>query len=431
MAQTLPNGAIVPNADGGEAISATGVAEMRTLGASIDGALGDKASQAQLALKADKSVVDDMLGKMFTRGTIPSGSDLNAWVDDSQNGLWRTTAGVSPTLSGVPAQHQGQPFQLLHLGSAPRVTTQIILPYGYYSTTMLSRNIDNIGTNTWTDWTPVGGGGNNGDVESPDTYAQHAAHQALMMSALGGPISTGGKAAVALRFDHGLANFRDKVLPAVQARDIKVSMAYNPRRWHLAENNGVTPAILNGWVAAGDVEIWNHSATHIAAETPEALQVEIVEGLAEIEAELPAARGKVWGFNPPGFTGGDYMGFNDGRTPAGWGTYAARLILGHHAVASGYLSGTQIRPLDGTIRDGQSHYTMDSMTPAQVKGHVDAAIAQGGGLQLMLHPSQLDTADKMTTAQFVEVLDYIVDKRTAGEIVTLSPYEMAVADSRA
>src|SRR5699024_1268030 len=103
--------------------------------------------------------------------------------------------------------------------------------------------------------------------------------------------------------------------------------------------------------------------------------------------------------------------------------------LQNHAVASGYLPGTRIRPLDGTIRDGQGHFTIDGMTVADIKGYVDAAIAQRGGLQLMLHPSQLDAAGKMTTAQFVEVLDYVVAKRDAGELVTLSPYEMAVADS--
>src|SRR5699024_3148056 len=40
MAQTLPNGTVVPNESGNEVISATGVAEMRALGASVDGALG-------------------------------------------------------------------------------------------------------------------------------------------------------------------------------------------------------------------------------------------------------------------------------------------------------------------------------------------------------------------------------------------------------
>lgn len=42
MAQTLPNGTVVPNESGNEIISATGVSEMRTLGASVDAQLGDR-----------------------------------------------------------------------------------------------------------------------------------------------------------------------------------------------------------------------------------------------------------------------------------------------------------------------------------------------------------------------------------------------------
>src|SRR5699024_6210190 len=124
-------------------------------------ALSDKASLAQLALKADKSQVDDLAGRVFFRGAIPLNSNLDTWLTDEHSGLWRTTAGVSPTLSGVPEQHQGQPFQILHMGSAARVTTQVLIPYAYYSTTRLSRSIDDGSLNTWTDWEPVCGGGDN------------------------------------------------------------------------------------------------------------------------------------------------------------------------------------------------------------------------------------------------------------------------------
>ncbi|MFC7457049.1 hypothetical protein ACFQS2_07625 [Brachybacterium sp. GCM10030267] len=53
----------------------------------------------------------------------------------------------------------------------------------------------------------------------------------------------------------------------------------------------------------------------------------------------------------------------------------------------------------------------------------------GLGLQLMLHPSQLDATGNLSTAQFLEVLDYIAAMRDAGLLVTLSPYEMLLADS--
>lgn len=259
--------------------------------------------------------------------------------------------------------------------------------------------------------------------------ANNSKLKAKMRDALGGPIITGGLGAVAIRCDHGFTNFRDKVLPAVRARGVKVAQAYNPRNWHYVENDGVTAADLNSWVAAGDVEVMNHSASHRGADTEEALFDQIVTGLAEIEAELPAAVGQVWGFAPPGVSSGDYGGFKDGRTLAGWRTYAGRTILAHHAVGTGYLAGTSRRVLDGQIRDGLGHITIDRCSLAYLQAAVDEAAASGHGLQLMLHPSQLNIAGKLAEEDFVALLDYIVAKRDAGEFVTLSPYELLVADS--
>lgn len=59
MAQTLSEGPVVPNADGGEAISATGVAELRTLGATTNSALAgirvSAEAAAQTASAADST----------------------------------------------------------------------------------------------------------------------------------------------------------------------------------------------------------------------------------------------------------------------------------------------------------------------------------------------------------------------------------------
>lgn len=363
----------------------------------------------------------------FVRGTFSTGTDLNQLTTAEKAGLWHFSQATSNTLGGLPDGAAGKAGQVLILSSG--IATQIYMPYGFFGDSIKSRAVKNASTGEWTDWVPLGGGGGaSGAGVGP--WVQNSIRKTMFMQAMGGPIDTGGKAAVALRFDHGLTNFRDKVLPLTKARGIKVSQAYNPRNWHYDENAGVTATDLNGWVAAGDVEIWNHSANHLDASDEAALEDTIVGGLAEIEAELPAARGKVWGFAPPGVDQENgYGGFGNGNSPEKWDTPAGRLILQHHAVASAYLPGTSIRPLDGTVRDGQSHITMDSISVATIKGYIDQAIAQRGGLQLMLHPSQLDQSGKLTTAQLTEVLDYIVAKRSAGELATLSPYEMAVADS--
>lgn len=263
----------------------------------------------------------------------------------------------------------------------------------------------------------------------PDPSVQHSMLQTLFLHAMGGPIDTGGLGAVALRCDHGLSSFRDKILPAVRSRSIKVSQAYNPRNWHYPENQGVRAEELNTWVEAGDVEIWNHTANHWGVESRTAAHDQIVGGLAEIQQQLPAAKGNVWGFNPPSVSKGDYLGFRNGARPAQWGTYVGRLILRHHAISSAYLPGTVQRVLDGKLRDGLSHITIERLTPEALKEHVDEAVTRRTGLQFMIHPSQLDIPGKLTTDGFLEVLEHIVSRREQGRLVTLSPYELTVADS--
>ncbi|MGP5715675.1 hypothetical protein ACTXO9_07265 [Brachybacterium tyrofermentans] len=360
----------------------------------------------------------------MNRGTMPLNADVNTYHTVTHSGLWHinSVAGAESVV-GLPADAAGQQGEFLVLqGSATGV--QIFFPYGYYGGPFAYvRRLLNASTkeySPWEEWitgTPI------------VAAVAHAIRQTQFLHAMGGPIDTGGLGAVAIRCDHGFTAFRDKVLPAVKARGIKVAQAYNPRNWHYPENEGVTAADLNGWVAAGDVEIMNHSANHLGADTAPALRDQIVTALAEIEAQVPAAAGKVWGFAPPGVSSGNYGGFNDGRTPEGWDTFAGRLILEHHAIGTGYLAGTSRRILDGTPRDGLGHITIDGQSLASLKAAVDEVIAARQGLQLMLHPSQLDATGKLSTAQFTELLDYIVAKRTAGELVTLSPYQLLVADA--
>ena len=149
------------------------------------------------------------------------------------------------------------------------------------------------------------------------------------------------------------------------------------------------------------------------------------------EAELPAAAGKVYGFCVPGVSNTDpYGGFGNGNSPEEWDTFMGKTIMKNHAVGYGYLpSGTHLRILDGTIRDGQNHITMDSSNATAVKTYIDQAITRRRGLQLMIHPSLLDTEGKITTADIQQIVDYIVSKRDAGQIMPLSSYQMMVADS--
>lgn len=244
----------------------------------------------------------------------------------------------------------------------------------------------------------------------------------------GGRKKTGGKGAVAFRFDHGLNNYVSMLLPLMQAREFKHSQVLSSAGWDIAENNAVTRVDVNTLAASGILEVWNHGGmNHSDADTSAKLVTAIVDGLAALRADLPAA--KIDGWAVPGVTGTLYMGFNGGITPDKfYATEAGRLILANHAVSTGGIAGTYQRILDGTVRQGQHQYTLDERTVAQAKAEVDLAIANGTGLQFMLHPSVVGTAGRMSLADFTAVLDYVKTKEAAGDLLVLSPYELMVAD---
>ena len=355
----------------------------------------------------------------FNKGSVTAGADLNEWVGAKRAGLWqiRSIAAAEGT-TNLPPDLQVQGDLLVISGGT--TTTQIFYPYAYYGVPPQIRGIKNVSTREWSQWGPLGGTVS----QAPRVEPAHTIRQNLMRNHYG-PVSTGGKAAIALRCDHGLKAFRDVVLPLCEARGIIPAMAYNPRNWAYAENTGVTATDLNSWVATGRVEIMNHSANHLGAETETALHDQIVGGLREIEAELPAAKGKVFGFAPPGVSTGDYGGFDEGRTPEGWASYAGQLIAEHHAIGYGYLPETTISPLDGHIRDGRRHVSVEKTALADVKTRVDDAIAATGSLQLMVHPNELGKTGMMSVADFTALLDYVASK--SSQIMWLSPYQMAIA----
>lgn len=399
--QTLPNGVIVPNADGGEQISATGVAEMRTLGTSVDSALAGKASiaytDAQMAAarftKTAPSTGD--LDTMKTPGTYSLGSPFPDGWTNVPEGI--TTASIL-NVYGSPVQSWCAQ-ELIQYGPNPRRLWRI------------SRT-----TAAWNPWVQIGGGG---DVSS--AMGGNAARQSQFVAATGGPVSTGGKAAFALRLDHGWTNIKSKLRAGLIARGIVPGVASCSRQWDLEENSGATIAEVKSWVAAGEFEILNQGATHGQAMVN--YVDEIVNGRIELEDQLGT---NVWGFAPPGEST-DWEDFGGGRVD-GWASLPAGIALASHAYSMGYVGGAR-RVIDGTIRQGLSHITLDTYDMAQARAQVDAAIAERRGIQVMLHPRELDKAGKITTAQFLSFLDYVVGKRDAGDLVILSPGELVRADA--
>ena len=243
-------------------------------------------------------------------------------------------------------------------------------------------------------------------------------------------IKTGGKPVVTLRFDHGLTNFNTQVVPHLKRLGLKAAICLNAGDWSRTENTGVTKEMVNRWVAEGWLEIWNHSLNHVAPPAdPVALEQQIKGGLDQLRLDLPAAT--IDGYMPPG-SSGDTTGFDGGATiESWWNTAPGRMILQHHAVASGYITGTAYRVLDGHPRQGQGHYTVDGMSLVDMKARTTAAYSQKRGVQFMLHPSLLDTTEKITSADYVAFLEWVAAERDAGRLVVLGAYDMLRADSSA
>src|SRR5699024_8491979 len=88
------------------------------------------------------------------------------------------------------------------------------------------------------------------------------------------------------------------------------------------------------------------------------------------------------------------------------------------------------RPLDGILRDGQIHYSVDAYTLTRAKELVDRARDWRVGVVMMWHGHNLDTEGNMSTADLEAFLDYLAAERDAGNVLVLTKSGLGVADAR-
>lgn len=270
----------------------------------------------------------------------------------------------------------------------------------------------------WRSWTRMSNsGGNDSAVANTIKMDTFLASNA--------PVYTEGKGAVAFIFDHGLTNFKSKGVPALMSsRGFKYGLALNSGRLSDAENSGASVADVKSWVGA---EIWNHGKTHSAQTTEAGVKAEIIDGKTELETTFGVT---IDGYVPAGVGSTGLMGFDGGSSPEMWAnTVAGRMILANHALTTGYVGSGGYRALNGTPQNGQSRFTLDTLTESRVKTQVDVAASSAKGLIFMLHPSLMDTADGMTSAVFTNILNYIKTKVDSGNLIVLLPSELMRAQS--
>lgn len=270
---------------------------------------------------------------------------------------------------------------------------------------------------------------------SSDLAGQAALAHAVLLDdwsfRCGGIKRIGAKTSYSVRVDHGLANFNAKLRPILEALNIPYTIAIAAESWGLSENAGVTPAMVNSWVAGGLCSIASHGwGNHLDTSEPVTLQKYVVQSKASLEADIPAAA-PIDIFMPPGASGsGGYGGLLPSTTPAAYfGTYAGQLALMTYPLCSGQFSGTAYRVQDGRPRVGQSYFNMDTFTASQVMNRVNTAITDGRGIQLMIHPSLIDTAGHITTADLQSLFDQLATLQASGKLLAMSVAKQYLADS--
>ncbi|WP_129657472.1 polysaccharide deacetylase family protein [Rothia halotolerans] len=363
---------------------------------------------------------------------MAEGTDMDTLRNADNSGLYYVpTIAVAESLINYPQPARSAVVEVLSGAAGSAGVTQLVYERDVDDPAVWRRTM--VTAARWTPWERVdGASGGDGEENSTSTTTDRPETAALRNEILVQDftrrynVSTGGKGAVAFRFDHGLTNFKEIVLPLLRQHQLPAGIAMNSRTWANPNNAGVTQTEANAWVTTDRIEYWAHGATHKDAANEEQLVDEIVRGLEELRAQLPAAT--IDGFMIPGVGGTGYNGFNAGRNLKSFSaTVAGQLILANHAVSSGYRPGTVQRQLDGVVRQGLSHYSWEKATLAGVKDQVDAAIKGKTGLVLMMHPQNIGKTGFVSPAVVEGVIAYVAAKCDAGELVALSPYQLSAA----
>lgn len=241
----------------------------------------------------------------------------------------------------------------------------------------------------------------------------------------GGPIGTGGLGAVALRWDH----WTDHAAPLVEIhRELGLPWSwahYSHQRD--VEGHSLPWEDIQQHALSDGGEPWAHSQTHTDATTTEGLTREIVTSCEELRDALPGC--VIEGFAIPGVGGSKWNGFTDTLTIEHFtGTEAGQLVLGTYAVSTGHIRPLE-RHLDGTVRQGLLHQTIERRVAADVLPLIERARDTATGLSLMLHPRRVGQPGYLPLADYRQIAEFIAAERDAGRLLPLTLSGLTVADS--
>lgn len=363
---------------------------------------------------------------------VASNADLDTyWGNNYRGRYYIPSEAVAQTVAGLP-DGVASVANLDVLTGPPGYgyTTQLLFTAGagaaFYWRTMLTGS-------SFSEWSKVGagGGGGAGDPFEPVAVGMNNADLlAEMEQRKGGSIGTSGRAAFALRFDHGTNAYRDFLGPLLKQFGLPSTMAvYSKQNEVNTANHSVPWEQVAGWHHSHGMSFGNHSDDHLDKPGAEGWQGGTIGSLAELKNLMPSV--PIEQYIPHGSVGYErYGGFNQANSnEAIVGTLAGRMALSSHALIAGYRGG-RYRPLHGKPMQGLTHWSMEESTPAVFKTMVDGAISRGSGLAVMFHPEFIGLNGKMTWAEVEECLEYVAQKRDEGLILPLTLDGLAFADMR-
>lgn len=254
-------------------------------------------------------------------------------------------------------------------------------------------------------------------IGDPDRIAAFVARR-------GGSIGTGGLGAVALRWDHW-TDFSPPLIEINRAHGVPWSWAHYSLQ-QVRDGHAMSWEQIQQIALEHGVELWGHSQTHSDTTTTEGFVREILTSRDELQAALPAS--VIEGFAIPGVGGTLWNGFTPTTTIEHFtGTEAGRLVLDGYAVSTGHIRPHE-RVLDGVLRQGLVHYTIERWTAAQTIEVIETARDTATGVSLMLHPHRVGTDGYLPLADYEQIVAFIAAERDADRLLPLTLGGLTIAD---
>lgn len=257
----------------------------------------------------------------------------------------------------------------------------------------------------------------------------------------GGPIGTDGAAPVALTWDDYPREFRDSVLPLLEARGLPFTIGLSSRQYDPAAATaggtwqtvyegaqGTTFPEIDEWTVNRRGEVAAHGATHGGTSTQSGLFAEIGQGALDLRAALPSKPIFCW--IQPSATYD--AGFNNGDSIDAYATtMAGKYILDYHAMATGVrtVNGLNRVPRRGKPIQGLTRSWISSTAGINgTKNSIQAATNAKHGIVVGSHANDLSDG-RITLQELTDFLDWIVAEQNAGRIKVMKLSEWAIADT--